>query len=159
MNINWPELVIGGVIFFVIGAVFSIFFQPGIERRLGHRRDRARRRREDRDAALAAEVKVMAESPTLFAATFRGGIARAIVYLMTGFAAVLGSFALREVGVFGYLEFLTSIASTLLLAIALLCTLPVASTMNALARLSGGVSEALRETGDPGTGARSAAGE
>lgn len=53
VDINWPEVLIGGTIFFVLGAVFTLFVQRPLEARLEARRRARREAVEQNDNRLA----------------------------------------------------------------------------------------------------------
>lgn len=89
MTVNWAEVLIGGSLFFVIGALFSIFLQPSIERRVRMRREESFRRREAKDAEFRELVKALTEDPALFAAVSRGymaaivrGVLQALIFVL-----------------------------------------------------------------------------
>ncbi|WP_123338627.1 MULTISPECIES: hypothetical protein [unclassified Curtobacterium] len=152
MSINWPEILIGGVIFFVLGAVFAVFIQPTLERQRDQRRETSRQRRIEADAHHAAEVALLVRSPRLFAATFREGVARVVSSVLSGLVTVLAVFILRALPISLFP------LDTLIFGVALLFIVPAASATQRLIMLSSGVRQELRRLEDSDEGGGSAAG-
>lgn len=138
VTINWPEVILGGTLFFVVGVLFQLFLQPRIERGLTKRRQQKQLEREEADGLFAARVDQMAYSPDLFAATYREGVARIILLLVSAMFAVLVGLLFQAV----YLEILNLLA-LIPYAVAVGLIAPAAAIVRNLQDLAGGVRQAL----------------
>ena len=146
MDINWLEVLVGGAIFLVIGAVFTIFVQPRIERRLAARRDRRSAKREAEDAAFAADVARMVASPDYYTARYREGVLRVLGLVVSGALLVSAAFIFdMAVGFVG--------GGWMILAVAaLLMFVPAASVSSKLLTLASAVRSQLEEPSTPRAG-------
>lgn len=138
MEINWPEIVIGTFIAFVLGAVFTLFVQPRIERRLAHRRTRRQLEIERQDAEIAAEIARLAANPDLFTARFREGVLRILFLLLAALIVTLFGLVMEWIPglIFG---------SLIPFVLALTLAVPTASACSRLLTLSQGVRASLEE--------------
>ncbi|APZ33350.1 hypothetical protein BOH66_02925 [Microbacterium aurum] len=144
MEVNWAEVLIGGALFFVLGALFTIFVQPGLERRLEDRRTKKQIEREKADAELAAQVKLMAVTPDLFAARYREGAMRVVGLIVSAIILALTGLGMQSIPV----PFVYDLAFVPFL-VAVLLVVPAASACLEMVRLSGGVRRVLEETSAP----------
>lgn len=141
MEVNWAEVLIGGALFFVLGALFTIFVQPGLERRLEDRRTRKQSAREKADAELAAQVKLLATRPDLYAARYREGAMRVMGLIVSAVILALTGLGMQSLPIplsyeLSFIPFL----------VAVLLVVPAASACLEMVRLSGGVRRVLEET-------------
>lgn len=144
MEVNWAEVLIGGALFFVLGALFTIFVQPGLERRLEDRRTKKQSAREKADAELAAQVKRLATRPDLYAARYREGAMRVMGLIVSAVILALTGLGMQSLPIpLSYeLSFIPFLAAVLLVV-------PAASACLEMVRLSGGVRRVLEETSIP----------
>jgi hypothetical protein len=141
MTGDWAVELIGGAIFFVIGALFVLFVQPRLEMALAHRRQRKQLARSESDARFAAQVAALAADPHLFAATFRAGVGRIVVLVVGGVFFSLVGLVMQAI------PFPLFSLSGIPFVIALWQIVPAAATARNLYQVSEGVRNLLSPPG------------
>lgn len=139
MDINWPEVLLGGTLFFVLGAIFNTFIQPTLERRLSSKKESKRRAQEIADAQLTAEIDLLAENPPLYTAMYRENVVYMASLVFRGATLLLLGAAISALPIF---DFGISVVPVIF---AILLVLPATKTAQRLISLSSGVHHRTRE--------------
>jgi hypothetical protein len=139
MDINWPEVLIGGTLFFVLGAIFNTYVQPAVERRRSSTKESKRRAQEIANAQLAAEITLLADNPPLYTAMYRENVIHMASLIFRGATLLLSSAVISALPIFDFG------ISAVPVIFAILLVLPATRTARRLISVSSGVHHRTRE--------------
>ena len=134
MDINWPEILIAGTIFTVIGSLITIFIVPRIESLRKKRKDDSILRKQAADEEFRELVARLAADPVLFSAISRSRM----VDIVRGTVA-----ALLLVVISMLIDSIVYAFGAVLLAAALIQIVPIALSVKSLSDVTRAVATAL----------------